>query len=154
MKFVTMIFAIIMAGTVSAQEVKVDGLTFKIGDDVATVKTALHTKLDPEKVDNGLPAPFNTGQSVLHLRTKGIWVFFNKKDTVTSIKFDEPYAGTIAGVKLGDSEKNVRAVLGKPVKAPWAFGTSQAFLYVLDDTAYVRFDIADADGVRAIYIQK
>jgi hypothetical protein len=44
--------------------------------------------------------------------------------------------------------------MGKPLKAPWAFGASQAFLYALDDTTYIRFDINETDGVQEIFINK
>lgn len=131
------------------------GLNFKLGDDVAAVKAALHTSIDPDPMESTLPGGFNinAGKSTLHLRTRGITVIF-KKDIVESIKIDESFSGSVAGVKLGDSEKTLRSVMGKPVKTPSALGFNRLFLYALDDTAYIRFDVNDNDGVLAIYIQK
>lgn len=152
-----LICSVVLAASGWAQQVKVEGLTFKIGDDVTTVKTGLHTNLDPEPMESSMPTSIsnpNSGKTFIHLRTKGIWAFFNKKEIVESIRFDAPFAGSIAGVKLGDSEKTVRTVMGKPIKTPWAFGANQAFLYVLDDTAYIRFDINEAEGVQTIFINK
>jgi hypothetical protein len=140
-----------------AQLAPVEGITFKLGDDVQTVKNALKTSIDPEPTENASPSGFPNpaaGKSNLFLRTKGIRVFFNKAGAVESIKFEPPFAGSIAGVKLSDTEKKVRDLKGKPVKTPWQFGASQAFLYALDDTSYIRFDINESDGVQTIFIQK
>ena len=107
-------------------------------------------------MEGTFPTPFNirSGKSVLHLRTKGITVTFNKTDIAESIKIDESFSGSVAGIKLGDSEKTLRSVMGKPVKAPTPMGANQSFLYALDDSAYIRFDVNENNGVQAIYIQK
>jgi hypothetical protein len=155
--FSAIIICIFLCGAVSAQQVKVEGLNFKLGDDVNTVKTALHTNIDPEPMASSSINPNtdpNRGKTYIHLRSKGIWVFFNKKGILETIRFDAPYEASIAGVKLGDSEAKVRSVMGKPIKEPWAFGPNRAFQYALDDTAYIRFDISDTDGVQAIFINK
>lgn len=139
------------------QQTPVDGVSFKLGDDIETVKNALKTNLDPEPMENMSPSGFtnlNAGKTVLFLRTKGIRVFFNKAGVAQTIRFEPPFAGSINGVKLGDTEKKVRDVKGKPIKNPWQFGAAQAFLYALDDTAYIRFDINENEGVQAIFIQK
>lgn len=139
-----------------AQLSNVEGLNFKLGDDLNVVKKALQTSIEPEPVDSG-SGIFNgvvTVRSVLFLRSKGIKVFFNKKDAVESIRIEPPFAGAVYGVKLGDTGTSLRSAKGKPVKAPWAYGSVQFSLYVLDDTAYIRFDTTDADGVQAITIQK
>lgn len=140
-----------------AQLAPVEGINFKLGDDVQTVKNSLKTSIDPEPTENASLPGFpnaSTGKTNLFLRTKGIRVFFTKAGVVESIKFEPPFAGSIAGVKLGDTEKKVRDLRGKPVKTPWQFGASQAFLYALDDTSYIRFDINESDGVQTIFIQK
>jgi hypothetical protein len=134
-----------------------EGILFKLGDDVQTVKNGLKTSLDPEPVENTSPTAFanpNAGKSTLFLRTKGIRVNFNKAGGTEMIKFEPPFAGSIAGIKLGDTEKKLRDLKGKPIKTPWQFGSAQAFLYALDDTAYIRFDVTENEGVQAIYIQK
>ncbi|HEY8069955.1 MAG TPA: hypothetical protein VIF38_13820 [Burkholderiales bacterium] len=148
---------ILMSPPAFAQLTPVKGLAFKLGDDIQTVKNALKTDLDPEPLENAAPSPFvnmNAGKTALFLRTRGIHVFFGKKGVVESIKLEPPFAGSIDGVNLGDSEKRVHELKGKPIKTPWQFGASRAFLYALDDSAYVRFDINENEGVQAIYIQK
>lgn len=140
-----------------AQQVPVEGISFKLGDDVQVVKNALKTDLDPEPMENTSPAPFanlSAGKTTLFLRTKGIRVNFNKAGIVEMIKFEPPFSGSINGIKLGDTEKKVRDLKGKPIKTPWQFGMLQAFMYVLDDTAYIRFDINENEGVQAIFIMK
>ena len=140
-----------------AQQIPVEGISFKLGDDVQTVKNGLKTNLDPEPMENFSPSAFanmNAGKTTLFLRTKGIRVNFNKAGVVEMIKFEPPFAGSINGIKLGDTEKKVRDLKGKPIKAPWQFGAAQAFLYVLDDTAYIRIDISENEGVQSIFIQK
>jgi hypothetical protein len=149
--FLAIAFCAFLFGSASAQQVKIRGLNFKLGDDVNTVKTALQTDLDPEPVTTADP---NGGKTVIHLRTRGIWVFFSKQGVVETIRFDAPYERSIVGVRIGDSEATVRSVMGKPLKAPWAFGANQAFLYALDDTTYIRFDINETDGVQEIFINK
>jgi hypothetical protein len=142
---------------VPAQQTPVDGIAFKLGDDIQTVKNALKTNLDPEPMENTSPTGFgnpNAGKTVLFLRTKGIRVFFNKAGLAQTIRFEPPFASPINGVKLGDTEKKVRDLKGKPIKNPWRFGETQAFLYALDDTAYIRFDISENDGVETIFLQK
>jgi hypothetical protein len=142
-----------------AQLSPVEGISFKLGDDVQTVKNALKTSLDPEPMASTAPSMsmfnnLNAGKTTLFLRTKGIRVNFNKAGVLEMIKFEPPFAGTIDGIKLGDTEQKVRSLKGKPIKTPWQFGTAQAFLYALDDTAYIRIDINENEGVQAIFIQK
>ncbi|HUW50851.1 MAG TPA: hypothetical protein VMV75_07520 [Sulfuricella sp.] len=140
-----------------AQQVPIEGIAFKLGDDVQAVKNALKTDLDPEPMENIYPSAFanlSAGKTTLFLRTKGIRVNFNKAGVVEMIKFEPPFAGSISGIKLGYTEKKVRDLKGKPIRTPWQFGAAQAFLYVLDDTAYIRIDINENEGVQAIFIQK
>lgn len=158
------LFGIIVAASVAslsvptfAQLTPVDGISFKLGDDVQTVKNSLKTNLDPEPVENTNAMPFNNpnaGKTFLFLRTKGVRVNFNKTGLVEMIKFEPPFTGTISGIKLGDTERKVRELKGKPIKTPNQFGAAQVFQYALDDTAYIRMDISESEGVQAIYIQK
>jgi len=159
------LFRILVAGIAAAslslpalaQQAPVEGISFKLGDDVQTVKNALKTSIDPEPMESTGVSTFsnpNAGKTTLFLRTKGIRVNFNRAGMVEMIKFEPPFAGSISGIKLGDHEVRVRELKGKPIKAPWQFGAAQAFLYALDDTAYIRIDINESEGVQAIFIQK
>ena len=103
----------------------------------------LKTPLLPANV----PDP-NKGKTVLHLRTKGIWVFFNPTGKVDTIRLDAPFAGDVLGVKLGDTVKQVLKKLGNPIKKPsTAFITMKSYRYALDDSAYVNYDAND-DGYK------
>ena len=147
------------AQSAAAQTTALPGLGFKLGDPVATVKAALKTDMEPEPMQRSpiLPAnvpDLNKGKSALHLRTKGIWAFFDATGAVYSIRLDAPFAGSVLGVKLGDTAKQVTEKLGNPIKKPTTvFLTMQAYQYVLDDTAYATFDTND-DGVQIIFITK
>ena len=163
------VFCILFCGTVSAQQVKVEGLNFKLGDDVATVKAALHTNVDPEPIYgnpnvsvSGSGQTFighvsknpDQGNTVIFLRTKGIRVHFNQKGVAYKITFSAPYEGPIAGIKIGDPETKVRSLMGKPINKPLANMTIFNLQYALDDTAYINFTINTTDGVQTIYINK
>ena len=168
--FLAIVFCTLLYGTVSAQQVKVEGLNFKLGDDVATVKAALHTNVDPEPINvnpntsiSGSNQTFighvninpDNGNTVIFLRTKGIHVFFNQKGIAYKITFNAPYEGSIAGIKIGDPETKIQSVLGKPINKPLA-NTIYNLQYALDDTAYINFTINNINGggVQTIYITK
>jgi hypothetical protein len=131
----------------------------KLNDDIAAVKEKLKTNLDPEPVPRNpiLPATafdVNKGRTFLHLRTKGIWAFFDKEGKADAFRFDAPFDGSLRGVKISDSEKILLATMGKPISKPSpAFGTMTAYKYVWDDSAYLTFDLND-DGVQYIFIGK
>jgi len=149
----------VAAQSTMAQTAPVANLGFKLGDNVAIVKAALGTNAEPESMPKNPRLPANVpnlskGKTVLHLRTKGIWVFFNATGTVDTIRLDAPFAGDVLGVKLGDTTKQVIKKLGNPIKKPsTAFLTMQSYRYVIDDSAYVNYDTND-DGVQIIFITK
>ena len=170
--FLAIVFCTLLCGTASAQQGKIEGLNFKLGDDVVTVKTALHTNNDPEPINanpnvsvlapnrNTVIAHSNnnpdSGNTVIFLRTKGIRVFFNQKGVAYKITFNAPYEGSIAGIKIGDPERKVRSLMGKPINKPLIFGPNINInlQYALDDTAYINFSINNTDGVQTISINK
>jgi hypothetical protein len=93
----------------------------------------------------------NKGKTVLHLRTKGIWAFFNPNGTVEIILLGAPFFGDVHGIKLGDDAKKVTTRLGNPIKKPYpAFVTMSSYQYAIDDSAYVAFDLND-DGVQYLH---
>ena len=138
----------------TAQLKPIPSVGVKLGDDVERVKTILKTNLDPEPMARKSAFDTNAGKTVLHLRTKGIWVFFDRSGVAETIRLDAPFSGDVLGVKLGESEAVLIRELGKPIGDPYpAFITLQAYRYALDDTAYVVFDVGD-DGVKYILITK
>jgi hypothetical protein len=147
------------AQSTMAQTAPIPGLGFKLGDDVATVKAALRTDTNPESIPRNplLPSNMpdaNRGKTVLHLRTKGIWAFFDSSGGVYTIRLDAPFTGNVLGVKIGDTTQQVMIKLGNPIKKPsTAFLTMQSYQYAIDDSAYASYDIND-DEVQIILITK
>lgn len=143
-----------------AQTVPLPDLGFKLGDDVSTVKAALKTTVETEPMARnaalppGIPDP-NKGKSILHLRTRGVWAFFNASGNVESIRLDAPFVGNVLGIKLGDDANKIKSKLGNPIKKPFPafFFVMQGYQYVLDDSAYVTFDLND-DGVQVILVTR
>jgi len=152
------LFAIGTSSAALAQQ-QVAGIGFKLGDDIATVKSTLKVGYDPEPQERNAALPegvvdVNKGKSFYHLRTKGIWVFFTKMGKVETIRIDAPYASTVAGISLGDSLAKLKSTLGEPLRKPFsAFGNMQGYNYAFDDTAFVTFDLND-DGVQYIFFHK
>jgi hypothetical protein len=156
---IVMLIGLLSAQSAIAQTTPVPGLGFRLGDDVAAVKAALRTDTNPEAMPkspllpSGMPDA-NRGKTVLHLRTKGIWAFFDSTGTVYTIRLDAPFAGNVLGVKIGDTAQQVTTKLGNPIKKPsTAFLTMQSYQYVIDDSAYVSYDAND-DGVQIILITR
>ena len=144
----------LVSGIALAQIAPAPGLNFKLGDDVQTVKTALRTNLDPETSDAVSPFLPNLNKSTLHLRTKGITVVFDRKGVAESIRMDESFSGTVAGIKLGDAEATIKKVLGKPVRPAVPLGANSIYMYALDDSAYFKVELNDANGVISMTILK
>jgi hypothetical protein len=142
-----------------AQTAPLPTLGFKLGDDVATVKSALKTNVDTEPMAKSPLLPsnvpdINRGKTVLHLRTKGIWVFFSPAGVAETIRLDAPFSGDVLGVKLGDTPAQITQKLGKPIRKPGTeMLTLQSYQYVIDDSAYAKF-LANDDGVQIIFITK
>jgi hypothetical protein len=155
----TLSICFVFMQSANAQTSPLPELGFKLGDDVTAVKAALKTNIDPEPMQRNPALPpnvpdINKGKTVLHLRTKGIWAFFNPTGVVETIRLDAPFPGDVMGIKLGDDVKKLTSKLGNPIKKPNpAFLTMQSYQYVLDDAAYVTFDVND-DGVQYIFITK
>ncbi|WP_024570421.1 hypothetical protein [Cupriavidus metallidurans] len=101
-RIVTAIFVtfLISQAAIAAAPV-VSELPVKLGDSVDDVKHAFNTTLDPEIIESAVPSPSQTRKKQLRLKTKGVWIFFEKERVVT-YRVDAPFKGNIGGVKLGD----------------------------------------------------
>ena len=132
----------VIALTAFAQDVKQTDLPVNLGDSISAVRTA--TNGDIETQTNGVV--------FIHLKSQGIWVFFNQQKIANSIRFNAPYSGYVVGVKVGDSAKSLQIVMGNPMKAPWSFRDNTAYLYALNASANVRFDVNSAGQVETIFL--
>ena len=153
-QFLMIVFALLMAGTVGAQDKKIDGLPIKLGDSIEKVKAALGTAIEPEESKSAV----QRNSKALRLKTRGIWVFFDQDGRAYNIRLDAPFAGNVAGVQIGQSRALLVEKLGKPAKVIKSvmigLGQSEPYLYYIDDLTTVRFDF-DRDGeIETIFILK
>lgn len=158
-QLLSIVAALLMPVSAWAQQNAVPDINFNLGDDIPTVKAALNTKVETEPMERNAALPagardINAGKTILHLRTRGIWVFFNPSGKAETIRLDAPYSKPVKGIKVGDPTSKITAINGQPNKKPYTtFITMQAYQYALDDSAYVTFDAND-DGVQYIFITR
>ncbi|MCO5400808.1 hypothetical protein [Ralstonia soli] len=127
----------------------VTDLPVKLGDSVDDVKRALGTTLDPEPMDQ--PNPALPKKKQLRLKTKGIWVFF-EKDRVTTYRVDAPFKGSVGGVHVGDDVVTLTKALGNPVKTG-TFANRTTYTYYFDDVTTTTF-LLNNDEVETILFIK
>lgn len=74
---------------------------------------------------------------------RGISLFFrNDNHLLETIRFDAPYAGKVRSIGIGDSLSILLGTLGSPVRPPWPFMNSRAYLFK-DGNFSTRYDIKD-----------
>lgn len=142
------------SGLAISQSTEIVGVPIKIGDPIETVKAALQTSIEPEEMTSAV----RTNTKALRLKTKGIWVFFDRTNRAYNIRLDAPFPGNVGGIKIGDSLALLEKTLGKPAKV-MKIGISipgryEPYLYYIDDLTTVRFDF-DRDGlIETIFVMK
>ncbi len=133
--------ALAMAATTPALSLESD-LRAGLGASVAAVKAAYGTPLDPTPDQS-------TGARVLNLKTKGVHYFFDDSGKVYSVRVEEPFAGKVAGVAIGDGERQVVEALGAPVAtknlAALDIGGKRTLRFPIDD-AVTQTVVLDRDG--------
>jgi len=85
-------------------------------------------------------------------QSDGLYFFFTSDNVLDNIRLDPPYAGSVHGIKLGDSFEDVKKTLGQPLNS-WDFGDDKANLYRFGDTN-VRFDINPSGKVGTIFYMR
>jgi TIR domain-containing protein len=85
-------------------------------------------------------------------QSQGLYFFFTGDKVLDNIRLDPPYAGSVHGIKLGDSFDDVKAKLGQPLNT-WDFGDDKANLYRFGDTN-VRFDVNPSGKVGTIFFMR
>lgn len=144
-KFVVVI-STLFALTAWAQQPKLVDLPFTLGDSINTVRSATNGDVEAMTKSGGEVVPF------IHLKDRGIWIFFSQQKTVESIRLNSPYSGYVAGVKVGETEQALQTIMGNPVKTPWVFGKSKAYLYELSPEANARYDVSTDGKVENIFV--
>jgi hypothetical protein len=136
-----------------AQASDIHGMPIRPGDTVEKVREAYQTKLDPESYDDSTNV---AGRTQLRLKTKGVWFFFGKDGKIYTVRLDAPFAGSVNGVKIGDTPERMRQVLGKPIKTmkPFSDATEpDAFIYYLDDEMTANFHVEDGH-IETVFLSK
>lgn len=133
---------------------QVSDLPVKLGDSVESVQASLRTDAKPEPSQSAV----TQGATALRLRTRGIWVFFDKEGKTYLIRLDAPFVGNIRGVKIGSTNAFLTEKLGPPaktIKGSFAIpGQIEPVIYYLDDNTTTRFNF-DRDGqIETISISK
>jgi hypothetical protein len=139
-------------GLATAQSTQVTGLPIGVNDSAVKVKELLQTSLTPE------PASYvnSPTKTELHIKTKGIWVFFDKDDRAISIRLDPPFSGNVGGVKIGDTRDKLINALGKPAKIVKSetkpTNKSEPYEYYFDDITTMKFLFDRDDEIETIFL--
>jgi hypothetical protein len=112
------------------------GMQVTIGDSYDAISAAYKTFERPTR------SPWDKTSSWLFLKDEGIEFFFDKSNRINGIHFVAPWAGSIHGIKIGDSAAWVQSLLGPPKKAEERFGgDTTALIYRWPYTLTVEFHI-------------
>jgi hypothetical protein len=151
LKRVGITFVFVWLGTVArADAVEIVGLPIRVGNTVEEVQKALNTAMEPEEMSG--PSPIPVKKTQLRIKTKGMWVFF-EKGKVYAIRIDPPFSGSVGGVKLGDPGSRIAKTFGKPIKEA-KFGMANTYTYYFDDITTTKFVVNSDDVVESVFFVK
>jgi hypothetical protein len=112
------------------------GMPVTIGDTYEVISASYKTDQQPAT------SPWNRQNKWLYLKDQGIEFFFDNAGRIESIHLVDPWAGSIHGVKLGDSADRVKSLLGEPTKSDERFGgDTLALTYRWPYTLTVEFHV-------------
>ena len=81
----------------------------------------------------------------------GLSFFFkNDEKLLYEVRADQPFAGSIEGIRLRDSLGDVLAKLGEPLRSPWDFAGNKAFIFAVG-ARKVRCDFDDSNKCVTIF---
>jgi len=83
----------------------------KEGDSLEAAKRQFGIDANPTRQASVTPGGTTYQYSLPDL---GVWIFFDSRLRVSSLRFNKPYAGKVAGVAIGDDKDHVRRLLGEP----------------------------------------
>ncbi len=117
------------------------GMPVTVGDTYAAISAAYKTNQQPA------PSPWNSRAKWLYLKDEGIEFFFDDSGRIEAIHLVDPWAGSIHGVKLGDSADQVKGKLGAPTKSEERFGgDTLALIYRWPVTLTAEFHVKRASN--------
>jgi len=115
----------------------------KMFDDLEDVKKYYQIKHDPS-VMSSMPSALSPFY-YYHFKQIGVWIFFDEKKQVKSLRFDPPFIGQIRGIAIGDSEAKLFKKHGEPqMKLNGLFtqqSSSTGWSYDGGVMAWVRYDV-------------
>ncbi len=121
-------------GTATAQTARLlQGCPFSNGDPVSKVQGFYGITFEPTK-DTTPSTEYR-----YHFPEYGVWVFFNANRLVTTLRFERPFSGKIAGIGIGDSKEEVRRMRGEPLRQFEGFWDSEA----LEDRKRLKQSVLD-----------
>jgi TIR domain len=85
-----------------------------IGDSLEKVKAALGTSVEAKPYSN---SDRDENKLELALRDRGLIIFFDSNHKVYTIRFQAPFAGSVGGVRIGDTRTSVVSRLGLPLRS-------------------------------------
>jgi len=109
------------------------------GDTLEKVKAALGTSQET----TSYTASHNRGLR-LELLDRGLIIFFDNDRKVYTVRFQAPFAGSVGGVRIGDSRENVVGRLGQPLRS-WGDGSRVYY------AGKVSIDYDRSNTVRAMF---
>lgn len=117
-------------------------LPVNFSDTLDKIKTAYNTTEAPEPDIN--PATHKQDGTTLYLKDAGVVFTFTDAGKIKVIGLLKPYAGTVAGLKIGDTRDAVEKILGKPTDADSGgttvdYGTTLEIWYDLSTNKVERF---------------
>jgi hypothetical protein len=150
----TILATVILSLSLAAKaDARIHGLPIKIGDSIEEVQKALGTRMEPEPYQSPGAQTANPVKKLqLRLKTKGVWVIF-EKEKATTIRIDAPFAGNIEGVKLGDSERKIEKTFGKAIKQG-NLGSSTTYQYYFNDVTTTEFVVNNSGTLETIFLLK
>lgn len=142
------------------------GIPILFGDTVPQVQAALQTAIRPEPYlsVNSKGEREDRGEQQLRLTSAGVWVFFNREGRVRTIRLDRPFVGSVADVRIGDTQADLFSKLGNPTRAALPAGLADSVrkaleeasrnenLYPIDSLYSARFDIGPAGTVTTVFL--
>ncbi|MEI7590386.1 MAG: hypothetical protein WCJ49_03640 [Deltaproteobacteria bacterium] len=145
------VFFFLQVFAASAEEQIISGMPIKIGDSIIQVQKSFNTNIEPSVMESKLSS--GKERTELRLRTKGVWIFFDKNNMVATIRLEAPFEGSFKGIKIGDNAKLLEEKWGKPVKkVKW--GRSDNYLYYPDDNYGVKFSFDEEDMIDIVFVSK
>ncbi|WP_395678705.1 hypothetical protein [Inquilinus sp.] len=139
------------AAAPSGTGASIDGVPVAPGDSVAQAQQAFRT--------SELPRPYTSAGNQKRFAlypADGFSLFLTPAGEIDTIRLDKPFAGSIGGVRIGDSLRTLKRLMGETKTKPFSGNPqgSLAYLYTLPNGVTARFDATEERGVEVVFLFK